>query len=118
MFRHELMALNRVNPSEGPSRLLMRIHDFVDLRERQTTFEGLGAYEMTALNLGTGEGPPDFILGANVTANTFDLLRTAPALGRSFTAGDEVIGASAVAVIRHGKLGEQGLGRIGFLDTT
>ena len=38
---HELVAINRINPSEGPNRLLMRIHDFVDLQERQTTFEGL-----------------------------------------------------------------------------
>ena len=72
---HELMALNRVNPSQGPNRLLTRIHDYEDMRERQTTFEGLAAYEVTAFNLGSGEGPPDFVNGANVTTNTFRLLR-------------------------------------------
>ena len=90
---HELVAVNRVNPSQGPNRLLTRIHDFEDLSERQTTFEGLGAYEITAFNLGTGEGPPDFVNGANVTSNTFRLLRTAPMLGREFAAEDDIVGA-------------------------
>ena len=43
----ELVAINRITPAQGRSRLLSRIHDFVDLRERQTTFEGLAAYQLT-----------------------------------------------------------------------
>ena len=98
---HELMAINRVNPSQGPNRLLMRIHDYRDLVERQTTFDGLAAYEITTYNLGTGEGPPDFVNGVNVTASTFDLLGVAPTLGRSLTSSDEVEGAPSVAIIGH-----------------
>jgi len=98
---HELMAINRINPSQGSSRLLTRIHDYVDLSERQTTFEGLGAYEVTAFNLGTGEGSPEFVNGANVTTNTLRLLRTAPMLGRGFADEDGVRGAPSVAVIGH-----------------
>ena len=98
---HELVAVNRINPAQGPSRLLSRIHDFVDLRERQTTFEGLGAYELSAFNLSSGEGPPELVTGANVTANSFDLLKTPPVLGRGFTPEDEIMGAPAVALISH-----------------
>ena len=98
---HQLVAVNRVNPSQGPNRLLTRIHDYADLVDRQTTFEGLGAYEVTAFNLGTGEGPPQFVQGANVTPNTFGLLRVSPALGRDFTQQDAVMGAPSVAVIGH-----------------
>jgi putative ABC transport system permease protein len=96
---HELIALQRVNPSQGPGRLIMRVHDYYDLRERQTTLEDLGAYEVTAFNLGSGDGPPDFVNGANITTNTFDLLRTIPVLGRGFVAEDEVPGALPVALI-------------------
>ncbi|MCH7991474.1 MAG: ABC transporter permease [Gemmatimonadetes bacterium] len=96
---HELMAINRINPSQGPGRLVMRIHDYTDLVERQTTFEGLAAYELTTFNLGSGDGPPDFVNAANVTVNTFRLLRTVPFLGRGFVDEDDVIGAQPVAVI-------------------
>lgn len=96
---HELVAVNRINPSEGQNRLLMRIHDFVDLQERQTTLEGIGAYEATSYNLATDEGLPDFVTGANVTAGTFDLLRTAPIMGRKFAPEDAMTGAPPVALI-------------------
>ncbi|MGI9628552.1 MAG: ABC transporter permease [Longimicrobiales bacterium] len=96
---HELVAINRINPSQGPGRLITRVHDFADLQERQTTFEGLGAYEVTAFNLASGDEPADFITGANVTPNTFRLLRTTPIVGRDFADGDEAMGAPPVALI-------------------
>jgi putative ABC transport system permease protein len=96
-----LMALNRVNPTEGQSRLLTRVHDFLDMRERQTTFEGLAAYEVTAFNLASGDGPPEFVTGANMSTNAFRLLRTEPIMGRDFVAEDEVLGASPVVLIGH-----------------
>ena len=98
---HELVALNRVNPSQGPSRLLTRVHDFTDMRDRQTTFEGLAAYQVTSFNLSSGEGPPEFVSAANVSVNTFELLRTPPVLGRDFVPGDEVVGAAPVALIAY-----------------
>lgn len=95
----ELVGINRVNPSQGPNRLLTRIHDFTDLRERQVAFEDLAAYEGTAFNMSTGEGPPEFVNGANITTNSFDLLRTAPARGRGFLPADGEVGAAPVALI-------------------
>jgi predicted permease len=115
---HELMAINRINPSQGPSRLITRIHDFTDLRERQTTFEDLAAYEVTALNLSSGEGPPEFVSGANVTPNTFDLLRMNPVIGRGFVDQDGVVGAAPVALIAHRFWQERFNGEPGVLGTT
>jgi len=97
----ELVAINRVMPSQGPSRLLTRIHDLVDLRERQTAFEDLAAYQMTAFNLSDGDGPPELVPGANVTASALDVLTTHPLLGRAFVAGDEVPGSPSVALVSH-----------------
>ena len=96
---HDLIAVNRVNPSQGPNRLLTRIHDYNDLSERQSTLEGLAAYQVVAFNLGSGDGPPDLVQGANVTPNTFSLLRTPPTMGRGFAVEDDRVGAPPVALI-------------------
>ena len=115
---HELVAINRINPSQGPGRLISRIHDFTDLRERQTTFEDLAAYEMTAVNLSSGEGPPEFLNSANVTPNTFELLRTTPVIGRGFVPEDGVIGAAPVAIIAYRFWQERFNGESGVLGST
>jgi ABC-type antimicrobial peptide transport system permease subunit len=93
------MAIHRINPAEGVSRLIGRIHDFRDLRERQTTFEDLAAITMAPVNVGPTDGDPEIIQGALVSANLFSLIRTPPILGRGLTSEDEVVGALAVAVI-------------------
>jgi predicted permease len=115
---HELMAINRINPSQGQSRLITRIHDFNDLQERQTTFEGLSAYEVTAFNLSSGDGPAEFVNGANVTPGTFELLRTQPAMGRRFSDQDAVVGAAPVALIAYRFWQERFGGEPGVLGST
>ena len=95
----ELMAVARINPSQGAARLRTPIHDYADLSERQSTFEELGAYNLTTFNLATGDGPPDVVNAAIVTSNVFQLLRTPPVLGRDFVDEDERIGALPVALI-------------------
>ncbi len=95
----ELMAVARINPSQGAARLPTPIHDYADLSERQSTFEELGAYNLTTFNLATGDGPPDVVNAAIVTSNVFQLLRTPPVLGRDFVDEDERIGALPVALI-------------------
>ena len=98
---NEVMGINRVNPAEGPNRLTGRIHDYYDLQERQTTFTGLAAASIPSLNVSSPDATPDFVNGADVTANIFTLLRVPPTMGRTFTANDEILGAPSVAVIGH-----------------
>jgi predicted permease len=95
----EIMAINRINPMEGSNRLIGRIHDFKDLRERQTTFEDLAAMSLGPANVSPTEGDPQLISGALVSANMFSLLGTPPVLGRGLVPADEELGAPAVAVI-------------------
>lgn len=95
----EIMAFNRVNPSQSQSRLLGRIHDFFDLRERQTTFEGLSAMALNAVNVSAPGTAPELIAAADVSANTFDLLGVSPVIGRGFVESDEDPGSPAVAVV-------------------
>jgi putative ABC transport system permease protein len=97
----DLMAISRNNPSQGPNRLIGRIHDFRDLRERQTTFEDLAAISVDAVNLSPVTGEPEIINSATVSASMFDLLRTPPLLGRGLADFDEELGAPPVAVVGH-----------------
>ncbi len=96
---HELVALNRVNLLEGPSRLIGHIHDYRDLVESQTTFEALAGMEIVPANVSPPGQEPEFLTAASVTANMFPLLRVTPARGRTFTAADEAAGGPPVVVV-------------------
>ncbi len=75
------------------------VHDFFDFRERQSTFQGMFAWHGGTFNIsGTGENPQRYE-AAFVTANTFDMLRVTPLMGRTFLPGEDLPGADPVAVI-------------------
>jgi predicted permease len=63
--------------------------EVIDYRRRSRTLQEVAAWSDGAVNI-TGEGEPERVAGAAVTANTFSTLGTAPALGRTFTAGEDV----------------------------
>jgi predicted permease len=62
--------------------------DYVDLRDRQRSFDGLAAYTIGQAGMDTGDNPstPWFY---EVSGNYFDALRVQPYLGRFFHAPDE-----------------------------
>lgn len=99
---HELMAMWRLNPAEGSGRLVGRIHDYRDIVERQTTFEGIAALDIQqAFNVSQPGTDAELVPGAYVTANMFTLIGEAPFLGGYFTAEDETPGTPRVSVIGH-----------------
>jgi len=62
--------------------------DYVDLRDRNRSFDDLAAYNVAGVGIDTGNNPS----GAwtmEVTANYFDTLQIQPYLGRFFHAADE-----------------------------
>ena len=62
--------------------------DYLDLRDRNRSFDGLAAYGLAAAGLDTGNNPsPAWVY--EVTGNYFDALRIQPYLGRFFHASDE-----------------------------
>lgn len=62
--------------------------DYVDLRDRNRSFDGLTGYTMTPAALDTGKDPSRvFVL--ETSGNYFDVLRLQPHLGRFFHAPDE-----------------------------
>src|ERR1700757_4846948 len=62
--------------------------DYLDLRDRNTSFEALAAYNVTGVGLDTGDNPSSsWIL--EVTGNYFDALGIQPYLGRFYHGSDE-----------------------------
>jgi predicted permease len=87
------------NPSSYPN--------YLDIRQRTTTLDGVYAYPLfpQAMSLGGGRNNvrAERIFGTLVTTNYFTVLGAVPAVGRLFDAGDsEEPGASPIVVLSHG----------------
>ncbi len=73
--------------------------DFKDLREQNTSFETFGAYHPGSVNVGLNNAQ-----AVPAVRGTHEVLRAfgvQPALGRLFTANDDVKGAPPVVIISH-----------------
>jgi predicted permease len=88
-------------PRLGVEQTNVPLHDFLDLRERQTTFEELAAFAWSAFNLAGEEAPPERVAGALVSANALAVVGVPPLLGRVFEAGDDAPDAAPRIVISH-----------------
>jgi putative ABC transport system permease protein len=76
--------------------------NFADWKARNQVFEDMAASAFSgSFNL-TGEGNPEEIPGDFVTANLFSVLGARPALGRDFSASDDVPGAPRVVILSQG----------------
>src|SRR5690606_23672468 len=58
--------------------------EFVERRENARMFEDVGAYTVTAVNIGAGESPTR-VTAAAVSASLFTVFGIQPAMGRTFT---------------------------------
>ena len=97
---HRLIAIQNwdVNAFDTEGRAL---HDFAIWRDQLRTVENLGAAVLFVRNLVTADGRVEPVRGAEMTANAFRLLGTAPLLGRSLTERDEHPSEPPVVVISH-----------------
>ncbi|MGI9181348.1 MAG: ABC transporter permease [Longimicrobiaceae bacterium] len=95
-----LVSLQYATDTPGnPERRVL--HDFVAWREELVSVEHLGAFRTVEHNLVSGEGPPEPIKVAEITASGFRVARAAPLLGRYLIPDDERDGAQPVVVIGH-----------------
>jgi predicted permease len=62
--------------------------NYLDLRDRNRSFDGLAAYSIAQVAMDTGENP-SLVWGVEASGNYFDALRIQPYLGRFFHASDE-----------------------------
>jgi putative ABC transport system permease protein len=75
--------------------------NYRDWRALARSFAGMGAYTLISTNL-VGEGPPERLDGAAVSADLLPLLGVAPLLGRTFTPEDDRDGAPGTVLLGHG----------------
>lgn len=96
-----VLHLENKNLSQDEESLEVYLADFLDWRREQRTFESLAAFDETSFNVSDPGEEPERVEAAWVTANTFDVLRVKPLLGRSFLAGEDRVGAARVVVLSH-----------------
>nr|HRC86467.1 ABC transporter permease [Thermoanaerobaculia bacterium] len=96
-----ILHLERNNLAAGEESLEVPLHDFLDWRAAQKSFESLAAYYDGTMNLSGGEDKPERFSGGFLTANTFEVLRVKPILGRDFLPGEDAPGAEPVAILSH-----------------
>jgi putative ABC transport system permease protein len=77
------------------------VPEYWDLRERTRAFAGVAAFADGNVNL-TGSGRPERIRAGYLTGNTIPLLGVAPAIGRGFTAEEDLPGGPAVVLLSDG----------------
>ena len=75
--------------------------NFADWRAQNQVFTDMAAWAPQTINL-SGDGNPEKVEGAGVTANLFALLGMEPFLGRAFLAEEDRPGVNQVVMISHG----------------
>ena len=75
--------------------------DFADWERENRTFAAMASYQGWGPDL-TGDGEPESLNGAAVSADYFSVLRVRPALGRDFVRADDDPGAERVTIVSDG----------------
>jgi putative ABC transport system permease protein len=75
--------------------------DFMDFRAQAQVFEGLSGWQSPDLTI-TGEGEPERLVAARVSANYFSLLGVRPLAGRGFLPEEEQVGRDKAVVLSQG----------------
>jgi len=93
-----LLFITSQFPTLGFDQFWVSAPEFVEFRERQRSFDDVGAYRAGAVNLGTSDQPRR-VNSAIVTSELMPVLGVQPMRGRQFTRADTLPGAEDVAVL-------------------
>jgi len=95
-----VVLLLQASPKLGLASWGVSQADFAAYREQNRSFESIALYTNTATNL-TGDGEPERLPIASVTADFFKVFGVNPLLGRTFVEGEDSEGKNQVCVISH-----------------
>jgi predicted permease len=84
----------------GYPRLYPSPPNYLDWKRLSRSFSAMGALHTVSVNL-VGQGEPERLEGAAVTADLFPLLGVRPALGRLFTAAEDRDGAAGTLLLSY-----------------
>jgi putative ABC transport system permease protein len=98
-----LYTTDAVNAVGGANLLPVSYPNFLDYRDRATSFDGVAGFAFAGVTLSDEGGESsEQVPAALVTANVFDVLGVQPAIGRGFRDGeDRREGGDTLAVISH-----------------
>ena len=95
-------VLLRPLPYRNPDELVAvwggTLGEFLRIGELSRSYQSIGAHRTESIGL-SGDGEPERIDGASITAGLFPTLGIAPALGRSFAAGENEERAERVVIL-------------------
>jgi len=94
-----IVSLVATNPSQNAPRLPIRVQDIAVFEQRQSSFERLGAFGFSPVNLANEEGRPERFSGGLLTVGAFESLGVRPMLGRGFRDEDARPGAEPVILL-------------------
>lgn len=94
-----IMAVVATNQAQNLPRQPMTVQDFALWQQRQTSFERVGAFGITPVNLSLDEGRPERFTAGQLTVPAFEVLGVQPILGRGFREGDDTPGADPVMLL-------------------
>ncbi|MGA2741625.1 MAG: ABC transporter permease [Bryobacteraceae bacterium] len=84
----------------GYSQMELSPANYVDWKHMSKSFDGMGAFWENSVNL-VGQGDPEHMEGAAITADLFPLLRAQPLMGRLFTAAEDREGAPGTLLLSY-----------------
>src|SRR5688572_32950296 len=96
-----LVVLTHAAPGLAMMELPQSPGTYARYAEGAQTLESIAAWNARELSL-TGEGEPERLPAAAVTASFFDVLRVRPELGRALKPEEQLPGAAPVALLSHG----------------
>jgi predicted permease len=99
----EVITVGSTASIEGFSSVVASYRDYVDIRDRSESFEGLAAFTESIVGLATErDGLPRLRIGMLVSGNFFSVMRVEPQLGRTFRSDEvQVPGRDAVVILGH-----------------
>lgn len=103
---HNLFDVSEAESDCPGCRIGTSFRTYLDLQERSTVFEGLGAYQETQVAI-TEEEEPEIIGATRLTASMIRLLGVSPTIGRLFVEAEDRPGASPVVLVSYGTWGRR-----------
>ena len=99
----EVVTVGSTMSVEGFSSISASYPDYIDIRDRGTSFDGLVAFTGVTSGLATSrDALPALRLGLLVSGNFFSVMGVEPALGRAFGQEENAVpGRDAVVIISH-----------------
>ena len=96
-----LVVINETALKRGIPSMSISFPNFLDWRAQNHVFEDIAAYGLSSTFYLTGAGEPERVRGKAVSQGTFEILRVAPILGRTFIPEEDRPKDDGVVILGH-----------------